>query len=309
MRLSCGGPRGREGADGATGWSPAPAGDEGAAAGAESRALLELRWPALGGVPQPATTDAAGRGGPGHAGRSALSDAVLCTVSAGVSTRRGGRAGAAARRVRARRDRAGGAAPLPRASERAGDPPGAGSARRRARRADGRAPDRAVRGAGGAAADRPPAVAGPAHARGWRGPRARRHAAGRRPRGALGDPRLPDRRAVARPESAQRDRGRPGCPAARGERRAARPDPGRRFGWPDVDPERSGVALARDPASTLSLPLSPGGGPADLRGRSACQEGVEEDGARGPADRACGGGPRRSRGGGDARLLPGRPRG
>jgi hypothetical protein len=48
---------------------------------------------------------------------------------------------------------------------------------------------------------------------GRRGARARRHAAGCRPRGALGDPRLPDRRTAAGAQPAQRDRGRPGCAA------------------------------------------------------------------------------------------------
>ena len=46
---------------------------------------------------------------------------------------------------------------------------------------------------------------------------------------------------------------------------------------------------ARRPAPTLSFPLSPRGGQADLRGRSPCQEGTEEAGARHPADRAPGG--------------------
>src|SRR3954447_2889544 len=137
MRLPFWRPRGREVADGATTRSPASSGGGGATAGAESGPLLELWRSTLGGVSRPASGDVPGRGGPIHAGRAALPNVVLRPLPASVSPRRGRRAGAAARRVRARRDRAGGAAPLPRASERAGDPPGAGSAGRRTRRADG----------------------------------------------------------------------------------------------------------------------------------------------------------------------------
>src|SRR5438270_2628832 len=142
MRLPFWGSQGQEVADGTTSWPPAPSADDRAAAGAESRAVLDLRWSALGGLSQPTTIDAAGRGRPVHAGDPAVPNPVLCALPAGVSPRRGRRVGAAARRVRARRDRAGRAAPLSRASERAGGPPGAGSAGRRPRRADGRAPDR-----------------------------------------------------------------------------------------------------------------------------------------------------------------------
>src|SRR5215210_3642798 len=93
--LACGG------ADGTTTWSAA--GDDGAAAGAESGSLLELRRGPLGGVPPPAPADVPGRGRPVHAGDPPLPDAILCSIPASVSSRRGGRAGAAARRVRAGR--------------------------------------------------------------------------------------------------------------------------------------------------------------------------------------------------------------
>src|SRR5688572_27152552 len=111
MRLPFRGPQGQEVADGTTSWPPAPAADDRAAAGAESRAVLELRWSALGGLSQPAPADAAGRGRPMHAGDPAVPNPVLRALPAGVSTRRGRRAGAAARRVRARRDRPGRATP------------------------------------------------------------------------------------------------------------------------------------------------------------------------------------------------------
>src|SRR4051812_35493629 len=114
----------REGGDGTT--TRSASSDDGATAGAESGSLLELRRGPLGGVPQPAAADVPGRGGPVHAGHSALPNPVLHAVSAGVPTGGRRRAGAAARRVRARRDRAGGAASLPRAPERAGDPSGVG---------------------------------------------------------------------------------------------------------------------------------------------------------------------------------------
>ena len=167
-----------------------------AAAGAESRALLGLWRPALGGLPQPASADAAGRGGPVHAGRPALPDAVVRAVSAGVSSRGRRGVGAAARRIWARRDCLGWTAALPRASKRARDSSGVGAPWRGAGRANRRAPPRALRGVGRAAADRPPAITGPTGPRGRRGAGARRDAAGRRPRGALGDPRLPERRAA-----------------------------------------------------------------------------------------------------------------
>ena len=93
--------------------------------------------------------------------RRPLSDPILRALPASVSPGRRGGAGAGARRARAGRDRPGRAAPRPRASERAGEPPGGGTTRRGAGRADGREPDRALRGAGGAAADRPPSAAGP----------------------------------------------------------------------------------------------------------------------------------------------------
>ena len=80
-------------------WSAS--GDDGATAGAESDPLLELWRCSLGGVPQPATIDAVGRGRSVHAGDPTVSDRVLCAVSPGVSARRGRRTGAAARRVRA----------------------------------------------------------------------------------------------------------------------------------------------------------------------------------------------------------------
>src|SRR5438552_1199472 len=119
MRVPTGGPRGREASDGTTSRSPAPAADGGATAGAESGAVLELRGRAVGGVPQPASADAAGRGDPGHAGGATLPNGVLRAVPAGVSPGRGRRAGAAAWRVWARRHCAGRAAPLSGASERA----------------------------------------------------------------------------------------------------------------------------------------------------------------------------------------------
>src|SRR4051812_7651003 len=179
MRLPFRGPQGREISDGTTIWSASPTGNSGATAGAKSGSLLELRWSTVGRVSQAAAADPTGRGGPVHAGGAALPNGVLHAVPSGVSTRGGRRTGAAARGVRTRRDRAGRAAPLSRASERPGDPPGAGATGRRARRADGREPDRAVRGVGGAAADRSPPAAGSSCARGRRGARIRWHAAGR----------------------------------------------------------------------------------------------------------------------------------
>src|SRR3954453_12441213 len=109
MMLPLDGPRalaesgvlGRERMDGTTGRSPATSRDDGAATGAESGPLLELRRGALGGVPKPPPADVHGRGRPVHAGGPAVSHPVMCPVSAGVSARGGRRAGAAARRVRA----------------------------------------------------------------------------------------------------------------------------------------------------------------------------------------------------------------
>src|SRR3954447_20918901 len=111
MRLPFWRPRGREVADGATTRSPASSGGGGATVGAESGPLLELWRPTLGGVSQPASADVAGRGRPVHPGGAAVPNVVLRALPAGVSTRRGRRAGVAAQRVRARRDRAGRAAP------------------------------------------------------------------------------------------------------------------------------------------------------------------------------------------------------
>src|SRR4051794_35872991 len=160
MRLPFRGPQGREVSDGTTIWSASPTGNSGATAGAKSGSLLALRWSAVGRVSQAAAADLPGRGGPVHGGGAALPNGVLHAVPSGVSTGRGRRTGAAARGVRARRDRPGRAAPLSRASERTGDPPGVGTPWYRARRADGREPDRAVRGIGGPAADGSPPAAG-----------------------------------------------------------------------------------------------------------------------------------------------------
>src|SRR3712207_8274692 len=111
MRLLVLGFRGREVADGATTWSPAPSGDGGASAGAESRALLELRRRAVGGLSQSATADAAGRGRPVDAGGPAVPAAVVRALSAGGCPRGGERGGGAPRRGLAPRGGRGRGAP------------------------------------------------------------------------------------------------------------------------------------------------------------------------------------------------------
>ena len=62
-------------------------------------------------------------------------------------------------------------------------------------------------------------------------------------------------------------------------------------------------ALAGVPHQLCHCHYPPGSGPADLRGRPPRQEGAEEAGPRGPADRAQGRGPRRRGSGGDPGLL------
>ena len=70
--------------------------------------------------------------------------------------------------------------------------------------------------------------------------------------------------------------------------RDALPGAGRRgrVRRPALDPQGGGRGAARGAAPAVPVPLPAGGGPADLRGRPARQEGAEEEGPRGPRDRA-----------------------
>src|SRR5664279_137495 len=72
-----------------------------------------------------------------------------------------------------------------------------------------------------------------------------------------------------------------------------------------LDPSGGGACAAWGSASTLPFSLSARGRVADLRGRPARQEGVEEACARRATDRAVGGSRERSAGRGGARLLCG----
>ena len=214
---------------------------------------------------------------------------------------------AAAARVRPRRHRPGRRLALPRAPERAGDPPRLARARGGDRRAHGHPLAGSLRRAGGdLRGRRRPAAGGPGRA-GAGDPGARRPPAGRRPRGAVGRARVPVGRGPARQEPAVLDGRGPGRAAARGRRRgSACRSPG------VVSDGQHSVRLAvaagaaRGAAPAVPVPLPARGGAADLRGRPPRQEGAEEAGPRRAPDRARGGGPRRPRGRGGARLLRGR---
>ena len=134
------------------------------------------------------------------------------------------------------------------------------------------------------------------HGRGRAGdPGHRRPAAGRRPRGPLGDP----RRALAARSCW------PGacCPRRQddlakllGEVKAALAGADRRGGLrrPDLDPQGGGRGPRRRAPPALPLPLPPRGGHAGLRGRPPRQGPAQEEGPRHPADRAEGRGPART---------------
>src|SRR3954463_895591 len=228
---------------------------------------------------------------------------AACATTAPPAGRRG-RPRPAAARVRPRRDRPGRRPALPRAPQRARGPPRPARARRGGVRAHGHQPARPLRRAGrdggGRAATR--RLGHPAAGRAGD----RRLAARRRPRGLVGRPRLPVRPGPARPLAALGHRGRPRRAAARGRRRGRRA--GRRGGErrPALGAPGGRAGAARRAAPAVPLPLPARGGAADLRGRPPRREGAEETGPRRAPDRARGGGSRRPRGGGGARLLRGR---
>ena len=121
-----------------------------------------------------------------------------------------------------------------------------------------------------------------------RRPGHRRLAARRRPRGPLGLARLPLRGGPPGQESPVVHRHGPAGLMTEVHDGPAGADHRRHLRRPGQHPQGGPEGPAGRAASAVPLPLSARGGPADLRGRSSCQEGIEEACPRHPPDRATG---------------------